>query len=250
MVRPCDCRARARTCGREEAAATPTVEGDGGGAGDRRPIAARGSRGANALAGWLIARRASPDAISLAGMGCGLAAGACLAGVWWAGPGWGSRALWLLAALLVQGRLLCNLLDGMVAVGRGVASATGELFNEVPDRVSDAAVLVGLGAAAGGDWALGWAAALAAMATAYARAVGRGLGRPSDFRGPMAKQHRMAAVTAVAVWCGLAPWAWGAGSGLPALALWAILVLSLATAARRLAGVASGLRASGGGRAR
>ena len=99
---------------------------------------------------------------------------------------------------------MANLLDGMVAIGRGVASPVGELFNEVPDRVSDTAVLVGLGVAAGSVW-LGLAAALAAMATAYVRTTARAAGAPSDFGGPMAKQHRMALVTALALWCAVIP---------------------------------------------
>jgi phosphatidylglycerophosphate synthase len=37
-------------------------------------------------------------------------------------------ALWLAGALLVQLRLLANVLDGMVAVGRGIASPLGELY--------------------------------------------------------------------------------------------------------------------------
>ena len=116
-------------------------------------------------------------------------------------PGLGQPWLaWLCGAVLVQLRLLANVLDGMVAVGRGVASPVGELYNEIPDRVSDTAVFAGIGFAAGSP-ALGWAAALAAMATAYVRATGRAAGGGSDFRGPMAKQQRMALVTALAVFC-------------------------------------------------
>jgi phosphatidylglycerophosphate synthase len=205
---------------------------------DRRPIAARDLSLTRRIAAWLVARGASADGISLAGMAAGLAAGLCLAGTaWWpeaAGP------LWLAGALLIQLRLAANLLDGMVAIGRGIASPAGELFNEVPDRVSDTAVLLGLGIAAGAP-ALGLAAALAAMATAYVRAVGKAAGAPSDFRGPMAKQHRMALVTALAVACALLPPGWT--TMLPAAALWAILLLSLATAWRRLAGAWRVLRA-------
>ena len=151
-----------------------------------------------------------------------------------------ARGLWLAAAVLIQLRLLANLLDGMVAIGRGVASATGELFNEIPDRVSDTAVLAGLGWAAGQP-ALGFAACLAAMATAYVRAVGKGLGRVSDFAGPMAKQQRMALVTALCVACAVLPHrltaAW------PGLVLWVILVLAGFTALRRLRRLARDLRA-------
>lgn len=147
--------------------------------------------------------------------------------------------LWLGGALLVQLRLLANMMDGMVAVGRGIASPVGELYNEVPDRVSDTAVLAGCGWACGQP-ALGLAAALMAIATAYVRVLGRASGAPSDFRGPMAKQQRMALITAVAVVCAFAPVAWYAP--LVAAALWVIAVLSLATAIRRLAGVARALR--------
>lgn len=208
----------------------------------RRPIAARNLAVTHAVAGWLIRRAVSPDAISAAGMLAGLAAGLAFAAT--ARVEAGTAALWLAGAALVLLRLLANMLDGMVAVGRGVAAPLGELWNEVPDRLSDTAVLVGLGVA-GGSLALGLAAALAAMATAYVRAVGRAVGGPSDFRGPMAKQQRMAAAIAVALWCALAPAAWQpvwGGLGLPALALTVIAVLSLATAARRLAGLARALR--------
>ena len=51
-----------------------------------------------------------------------------------------SRGLWLVGGLLCQVRLLCNLFDGMVAIAQAKASAKGELYNEVPDRVSDAAI--------------------------------------------------------------------------------------------------------------
>ena len=187
-------------------------------------------------AAWLVRRRASANGISLAGMGAALLAGVCLAAVS-AAPG-AAWALWLAAAILVQLRLLANLLDGMVAIGRGIASPVGELFNEVPDRVSDTAVLAGLGWAAGQP-ALGLAAALAAMATAYVRAVGRAAGAPSDFRGPMAKQHRMALVTATAVWCALAPAAWSVT--VPGIVLWVIVAGAGLTAVRRLTGIAKAL---------
>jgi phosphatidylglycerophosphate synthase len=211
-------------------------------AGDRRPIAARNLALTGRAAGWLIHRRASPDGISVAGMLAGLLAGLCFAATWW----WpdGARIFWLLGAALVQLRLLANLFDGMVAIGRGIASPLGELFNEVPDRVSDTAILLGLGFAAGGNWGLGLAAALAAMATAYIRAVGKAAGAPSDFSGPMAKQQRMALATALGVWCGLVPVSWRVLAGWP-LASWVLVVITLLaafTAWRRLAHVAKALR--------
>lgn len=68
--------------------------------GDRRPIAARELGITQKLAGWLVARGASADAISLAGMVAGLLAGLALALVSeWHDGRW---LLWLLAALLIQ----------------------------------------------------------------------------------------------------------------------------------------------------
>lgn len=194
-------------------------------AADRRPIAARRLRLTAAMAEWLIRCEASPNAISVAGMLAAIAAGFALA----AAPE--HRLLWLLGAVLVQVRLLANMLDGMVAIGRGSASRLGEVFNEVPDRIADTAVLAGLGIAAAQPW-LGLAAALAAMATAYIRAVGKSLGAGSDFCGPGAKQHRMAIVTVAALWCCIVSGLWAAP--VPRGALWLILLLATLTAARRL----------------
>ena len=203
---------------------------------DRRPIAARRMRWAEVMADGLIRRRASPNAISVAGMLAAIAAGLVFA----VAPE--HRLLWLLGGVLVQLRLLANMLDGMVALGRGVSSRLGEVFNEVPDRVADTAILAGLGVAAGQPW-LGLAAALAAMATAYVRAVGRSLGAGSDFCGPGAKQHRMAIVTAAALWCCIASGRWAAP--VPQGALWLILALATVTAARRLLRLCRTLRLCG-----
>jgi len=40
---------------------------------------------------------------------------------------------------------VCNLLDGMVAIEGGLKTPAGELFNDVPDRISDPLILVGAG---------------------------------------------------------------------------------------------------------
>ncbi|MFO1031013.1 MAG: CDP-alcohol phosphatidyltransferase family protein [Planctomycetota bacterium] len=210
--------------------------------GDRRPIKSRDTALAQRFASWLVAHRVSPDAISLFGMVAGLAAGACL----WSTVPWSAGERWLFAAaaLAIQVRLLCNLFDGMVAIGSGRASPVGELYNDLPDRVSDSAVLIGLGLAGGCPW-LGCAAALLAMATAYVRTLGKALGAGSDFGGPMAKQQRMFVVTLAALFMALAPAAWRpalSGLGLPGLALVVIVVGSAWTVVRRLRNVARQLR--------
>ncbi len=72
----------------------------------------------------------------------GIAAGICLAATAYT-PSLTTRAAWLLAACLIQLRLLANMFDGMVAIEQGRQSPLGELYNEIPDRVSDAFILIG-----------------------------------------------------------------------------------------------------------
>jgi phosphatidylglycerophosphate synthase len=215
---------------------------------ERRPIAARRWPIWQQTAKWLARRGVSPNGISLAGMGCGIAAGVALATTSYA-PG-REHFAWLAGAGLIQLRLLANLLDGMVAIESGRASPVGELYNEVPDRVSDTATLVGAGYAVGGEIVLGYLAACAALFTAYVRAMGKAAGTPQEYCGPMAKQQRMALLTVVALYCGLTPagWqpVWGdpAGRGLAAAGLLVIALGSLLTATRRLARIAANLRKS------
>src|SRR6266513_3537846 len=109
------------------------------------------------------------------------------------------RILWLIAALGAQLRMTANMLDGMVAVASARASKVGELYNEIPDRASDAAVFIGAGFAWGGNVTLGYAATILAIFTAYVRAAGKIAGAPNECCGPMAKQHRMLVVTLVSV---------------------------------------------------
>ena len=155
-------------------------------------------------------------------------------------PGWRIPAF-LAAALLIQLRLLANMLDGMVAIETGKASPVGALYNEVPDRVSDAAICIGGGYAVGSLPELGYLAACVAIFVAYVRVQGKVAGAQQDFCGPMAKPQRMLLLTVVAVYCGLAPQAWQPmvsdtlAAGPIALALAVIVVGGVWTALRRLA---------------
>src|SRR5215470_7339376 len=161
------------------------VSGDAGNASGlaRRPISARSSAWAQWLAAQLAATPLTPNQISRLSLVFSIAGGILIA---W-GAGW---PCWLGAAICAQLRLLCNLLDGMVAIEGHKASRLGSFYNDLPDRLSDAALLVPLGYAAGSPW-LGWTAALAATYTAYIRVFGGALGQRQDFSGIMAKPHRM-----------------------------------------------------------
>lgn len=215
----------------------------------RRPLATRQRPAAKRVAAWLAAAKVSPNGISWFGLLCGIGAGAALAATSF-GEGPAVRMAWIGAAALVQLRLAANMFDGMVAERLGRASPIGELYNEVPDRISDAATLIGLGYAAGGDVVLGFVAACVALFVAYARAFGAGAGAGQEFCGPMAKPHRMFTVTVFALYCGLAPAAWqpriGAEDwGPAALCLALIIIGGLWTAGRRLRRVAMTLREAG-----
>lgn len=156
--------------------------------GARRPIAARSSAWAIALSGRLARAGITPNSISVVSVLFGAAGGLLICCV--ANP-----LGWFIGAACVQARLICNLLDGMVAIEGGMKSKTGPIYNEFPDRIADTFFLVPLGYAAGEPW-LGWAAALAAALTAYIRVFGGSVGLAQDFSGVMAKQRRMAALTA------------------------------------------------------
>ena len=106
--------------------------------------------------------------------------------------------LYIFTIIFIQLRLLCNLFDGLVAVEGGKSTPSGELFNDIPDRISDHIIIVAMGYAITcvnfGD-TLGWLGALLAVLTAYVRTLISSMGAPTNFAGPMAKQHRMALIT-------------------------------------------------------
>ncbi|HEV2784947.1 MAG TPA: hypothetical protein VGV67_01055 [Solirubrobacteraceae bacterium] len=167
----------------------------------RRPLKTRSRPAAHAAAAWLVRRGATPNAISIAGVLVAAAAGACL--LLATGVSRGTQvALLIGAGLLIQARLAANMLDGLVAVEGRMATPSGPLFNEVPDRLADLLVLVPAGYAiswVGWGPELGWAAGVLAVLTAYVRLLGGSLGLEQRFSGPMAKPHRMFVLTLACV---------------------------------------------------
>jgi phosphatidylglycerophosphate synthase len=207
----------------------------------RRELASRQRPWAKSLASALAAAGLAPNAVSIASTGfAGIAAFA----LWSSGqPGTLARTGFLLiAAASIQLRLLCNLLDGMLAVEEGLQTRTGALYNEVPDRVSDVLILAAAGysIAGPGGIALGWAAAVAALFTAYVRLLGGALTGTQHFTGPMAKPQRMFVLT---VACVLSAAEATAGR-VPRLMMAALIVIvlgSAATAWRRVVRIAGEL---------
>src|SRR5206468_3009875 len=193
---------------------------------------------------WLASRNVSPNAISVAGM-CACIIGGIALGLTSIAD---YRVLWLIGALGAQLRLTANMLDGMVAIASSRTSKTGDLYNEVPDRISDAAVFIGAGYAWGGNVALGYIATILAIFTAYVRSAGKIAGAPNEFCGPMAKQHRMFVITLICLYLAITPRSWqmiafsDSRIGLTSLGLAVIVVGCVVTVIHRLGRIARALR--------
>jgi phosphatidylglycerophosphate synthase len=198
-------------------------------------LKSRDTKWANAIAGSFARAGIRPNAISVAGTLFAAGAGA---GLWFAGhatQGWHWSVLLVLALCGMQLRLLCNLFDGMVAIEGGFKTKAGEIFNELPDRLSDAFIFIGAAYSVPDFvWTreLGWAAAVLAVITAYVRALGASMDAGQQFIGPMAKQQRMAVMTAACLIGAFAP-LWPLLAQIIPLALALVVIGCVATIFRR-----------------
>ena len=220
---------------------------------DRREIPQRSSRWAAKSADILAAAKLTPNQISVGSVVFAAIGAAAL--IWSAHTGDAIiRAVLLAAAAAcIPLRLLLNMLDGMLAVEKGMSSPVGDIYNELPDRISDVLFLGAAGIATAGlvtaarvdlGLTLGFLAAILAVLTAYIRCLGAALGTGNFFDGPLAKPHRMWLLM-IGVLVSIAePWLpWPDGWALfGTLAL--IALGSLLTCARRLRRVSAALRAS------
>ncbi|WP_425606065.1 CDP-alcohol phosphatidyltransferase family protein [Lysobacter firmicutimachus] len=158
--------------------------------------------------GWrlvLLARLrvsgATPNGISLFAIGLAALAGLSFLFALRDPPHYGASLL-AFAALCLQGRLLCNRLDGLLARRGGLVGKAGEVYSDAPDRLADALVFLGVGyglapwLAWGPD--LGWAASLLSVGTAYVRVLGLACGLREHREGPMARRPRMIAMSVAA----------------------------------------------------
>lgn len=219
---------------------------------DRRAIPQRSSRWAAKAADLLAAAKLTPNQISV---GSVLFAAIGAAALIWSAhtedePG---RAVLLaVAALCIPLRLLLNMLDGMLAVEKGMSSPVGDIYNELPDRISDVLFLGAAGLATAGlvtagrvdlGVVLGFLAATLAVLTAYIRSLGAALGTGNFFDGPLAKPHRMWVLMVGILGAIAEPWLpWTPGWVL-LCTLTLIALGSLLTCMRRLRRVSAVLRA-------
>lgn len=160
----------------------------------RREIASRNTKWANNIARWLAQRGITPNQISVMSIVFSAIGGGVLL--------CSTRVdislyfCFIVYAVCIQLRLLCNLFDGMVAIEGGKKSYNGDLYNDIPDRFADAFLIIPVGYVVGGVGVeLAWLAALLAVMTAYFRWIGAYKTKQHFFTGPMAKQHRMALLT-------------------------------------------------------
>lgn len=154
----------------------------------RRPIAQALRRTAYFGVHWCVKLGVHPNWVSYSSMAAAAAAGVCF---WEASafPG-----LLIVAVGFCYLRLWLNMLDGMVALAAGKASRTGEIANELPDRISDVIIFVGAGHSGlceplGGYWT-----AIFALLVAYVGTLGQALGVQREFSGWMSKPWRMVAL--------------------------------------------------------
>src|SRR5205807_3276621 len=111
-----------------------------------------------------------PDVISYLSIVAAAAAGLCF----WQSGRW--RNLLLIAPLLCYVRLWFNMLDGMVALASGKANWRGEILNDLPDRVSDVVIFVGVAHSGWCHVLSGYWAAILALLTAYVGMFGQAVG--------------------------------------------------------------------------
>ena len=151
----------------------------------RRPIADALRRTASSSVALCVRLGIHPDLISYASIVASAGAACCF---WRAGD-----CAWLLLVgpAFCYLRLWFNMLDGMVALAAGQASPRGEILNDLPDRVSD--VLIFVGVAHSGLCALlsGYWTAIFALLTAYVGMFGQAVRVQREFSGVMSKPWRM-----------------------------------------------------------
>ncbi len=199
---------------------------------NRRELKFRNKKWVSKVAAYISDKNITPNQISIVSVFFAVSAGVSLVGFGIDQNSW----LLVLAAVMIQMRLLCNLFDGLVAIEGGKSTPSGELFNDVPDRIADVVILVSLGYAASVfNYAveLGWLAGVLSVMTAYARTLGSSLNAPTSFTGPMAKQHRMALVTAACLISLIELYVYQSYYSL-SVALWILVLGSIITVFRRL----------------
>jgi phosphatidylglycerophosphate synthase len=170
----------------------------------RRPIAEALRRTAHAPVRWCVHLGIHPNLVSYCSVLAAAGAGLCF----WQAK---SAPVLLIAAIgFCYVRLWLNMVDGMVALAADKACRTGEIANELPDRISDVLIFVGVAHSHLCHPLAGYWVAMFALLVAYIGTLGQAVGVQREFSGWMAKPWRMAALH-VGAWTTLALLWWGNG---------------------------------------
>ena len=97
----------------------------------------------------------------------------------------------VLAVAFAMLRLWLNMFDGMVALAAGKASRKGEIINDLPDRISDVLIFVGIAHSGWCNAFYAYWVAIAAVIVAYVGLFGQAVGVQREFSGVMAKPWRI-----------------------------------------------------------
>jgi phosphatidylglycerophosphate synthase len=155
----------------------------------RRPIAALFRKTADAATRFCVRNAIHPDTISYLSILAAFAAAICF---WISGE---RRVLLIFAPVFCYLRLWLNMLDGMIAVAANMASKRGEILNDLPDRISDVIIFIGVAHSGWMNPLFGYWAAIFALLTAYVGLFGQALGGQREFSGLMSKPWRMVALS-------------------------------------------------------
>src|SRR5829696_2387369 len=184
----------------------------------RRPIADTFRKTAHGAVRLCLQLHIHPDVISY----FSVVAAACAALCFWKA----GEVPWLLLVgpLFCYLRLWCNMLDGMVALAAGKASWRGEILNDLPDRISDILIFVGVAHSGLCSPFSAYWAALMAVLTAYVGMFGQAVGVQREFSGIMAKPWRMVTLH-IGAWTALL-FSWrGLGNGNLTVLDWTCLII-------------------------
>src|SRR5205085_5125329 len=133
----------------------------------RRPIAEAFRRTARASVAWCVRLGIHPDVVSYSSIIASTAAALCF---WQAAA---APGLLIVAVGFCYLRLWLNMLDGMVALASGTASPSGEIANELPDRISDVIIFAGIAHSHLCHVLLGYWVAILALLVAYVGSLGQ-----------------------------------------------------------------------------
>lgn len=159
----------------------------------RRPIAGVFRSTAHALVNVAVRAGIHPDVFSYLSI---VAAG--IAGVLF----WQSSRhpkFLILGVVFALIRLWLNMFDGMVAVAAGKSSKRGEIINDLPDRVSDIVIFIGMAHSGWCHRLPAYWVAISALLVAYVGITGQAVGVQREYSGIMSKPWRIALLSVGAV---------------------------------------------------